>query len=267
MRVTTHFQYLRTHDPEFVANWANLRPTHRLGLWRLVRQAEDIRRSFRTREALFKAHRDASARAAAALRGLPQIDFQRKPAPLEWMAIATDRKRMDGAFELWNWRLQSFLSRHSHPCARFYGGVKPQASINQKLREHLNGKDLDLWDGVRFRIVAPDLLGIMALGDLFLSDFSSEIIRCRNYYHRPRNGEADAYRAIHIELEDRPYNYVEVQMLTATREAIGLFDHTLRKGVLKFQSQDHAFWLDDLSYACNVWDAVSLSRNHPAAYP
>jgi hypothetical protein len=82
------------------------------------------------------------------------------------------------------------------------------------------------------------------------------VVRRRNYYLRPHEGSGDPYRAVHFELQDEENWLVEVQVMTALREAVGLIDHSLvHKRSTAFLEARHERWLKDLSYAANILDA------------
>ncbi len=93
--------------------------------------------------------------------------------------------------------------------------------------------------------------------------FEPNVLRCRNYYVRPRQGWNDPYRGIHfilkIDGDSRP-NCVEVQVLTVGRDPIGLVDHEFVHGKSsRYCDGRHERWLRHLSWTANLVDAECIS--------
>jgi hypothetical protein len=164
--------------------------------------------------------------------------------------------------------LHAFISR-----GRFsgqilvYGGIKSDASIDRKLGLEREGTDLqqsttDLWDVVRFRVVTADLGTLLEVGLRFWETFFEKLMRCRNYYYRPKHGyEDDPYRAVHFELEPVPGRMIEIQLITRVREAMSMMDHSLYfKRTNPFLDQQHKDWLLQHTWKANILDAQLLGE-------
>jgi ppGpp synthetase/RelA/SpoT-type nucleotidyltranferase len=131
--------------------------------------------------------------------------------------------------------------------------------VEQKIYEYWRGRaELDLWDLVRFRIVAVNIHGVWCLGVAMRELFGERVVRARNFYTRPK-GPDDPYRAVHFEIDLGTQGepaYVEVQILTLNRDAVGLIDHGViyKHAVACHEALDEE-WLRSLSYAANIVDA------------
>jgi hypothetical protein len=153
------------------------------------------------------------------------------------------------------------LPMPGHPSGVFiYGGLKPAASIERKIQEYRTGQgELDLWDLVRFRPVVPNIRAACGLSAAVLESFGNGVVRCRNYYTKPRNGWEDPYGAIHFELrldDQSDCDFFEVQILTLAREAVGLLDHNMiQERSLGCRRSWYRGLLHHLSYAANIQDA------------
>ena len=146
--------------------------------------------------------------------------------------------------------------------AVIYGNIKDDDSLERKLRSVKTGTTLqanimDLWDIVRFRVVVPDLGYLMQLSLSVWERYFDQVLRCRNYYFRARNGDAsDPYRAIHFELANDWGHVIELQLMTKRREAVSLLDHAaLFKGTLRSFGEEAEKWLREFSAKGNVLDA------------
>jgi Region found in RelA / SpoT proteins len=188
---------------------------------------------------------------------LSEQGFPDPPAAAGWIASSLNAEGALRSYRRVSARLAKFLYRCSLPALGFYGGVKAEQAILKKIAPFKsNGVELDLWDVVRFRIVTPDLHGLFAVCSQLLGEFDPEVVRCRNYYLRPRDD--DEYRAVHFELRDEEDGFVEVQVMTALREAVGMVDHSLvRQRAMPFIDGQHQQWLKDLSRAANTIDSES----------
>ena len=177
----------------------------------------------------------------------------------DWWKVAGDRHIQELLFERSKARLAEFIRfSATSRTPRWYGGVKPDESLNSKFVRHKEGDALqrrlpDLWDLIRFRIVPEDLEDVLVTCIQFWEVFFDDIVRCHNYYYRPRN---DSYRAVHFELCDREGNLTEVQVLTARRDAVSVLDHWhVFKRSGNFLDDGHRAWLLNMSRASNVLDA------------
>jgi hypothetical protein len=92
--------------------------------------------------------------------------------------------------------------------------------------------------------------------------FGARVVRCRNYYVQPRGAWGDPYRAVHFEImvggACEPA-FIELQVLTHTRESVGLMDHSLvHKRTVSYWGAQHEEWLRGISYAANILDAETI---------
>ena len=139
------------------------------------------------------------------------------------------------------------------------------ASLDEKLGEVKTGwaarRSLrDTWDAVRCRLVAPDLATLRQISIEIWQYYLDSIIKCSNYYSYPQDGsKMGAYRAIHflIEIEDR--RWIEAQVLTAARDAVGVLDYAFTfKRKLQVINREHEEWLRGLSLNVNIFDARGI---------
>jgi len=78
-------------------------------------------------------------------------------------------------------------------------------------------------------------------------------VRRRDYYRWPRPANPH-YRAIHYILSLGHMNFLEVQIVTQIREAVGILDHSLRLGRIRFPQPASSAWIDDFSKAADALD-------------
>jgi hypothetical protein len=246
-RLKLHLDYLFRVDPHF-----------RLALRDLTSDAWRRRLYLLSRA---EARRVTLAHSGKGLPGfsMPQLaasiserSFPAPPAASDWISSSLNAESVRMSYRRASARLARFLSGCPLRDLRFYGGIKAERAILQKIAPfESSGGELDLWDVVRFRIVTPDLRGLFAVCSQLLGEFDPEVVRCRNYYLRPRDD--DEYRAVHFELRDEEGWFVEVQVMTALREAVGMVDHSLvRRRSMPFIDGRHEQWLKDLSRAANM---------------
>jgi hypothetical protein len=193
-------------------------------------------------------------------------EFQYSKVPVDWLRVIRDPTAKTDLYDRSIERLKGFVALTDIRGTEVYGGIKPESSLDRKLSETGSGNPvqvnaLDVWDAVRFRIVTEDLDSLLEMAIKFWETFFDHMLRCRNYYFRPRvNDGDDAYRAIHCEVADDQGRIVEVQMMTQCREAVGLLDHPfLFKKTLSFVDFDHAQWLIEFSKKANIHDFLRAS--------
>jgi ppGpp synthetase/RelA/SpoT-type nucleotidyltranferase len=146
----------------------------------------------------------------------------------------------------------------------WYGQLKPAASLHRKLtRLGLDRTDVtadnQIFDAVRFRVVAPSLLGVRRTAQTFRDYFGSRVVACRNFLAYPRySASNDTYKAIHFILLTADFkNAIEVQLMTVNREAVCLIDHFVEfKGRGNDVPADMRDWLVLFSMAANVADCM-----------
>jgi hypothetical protein len=181
----------------------------------------------------------------------------------DWALFVRDANAKERLFQETLIRLEALVKLAGlHDVALIYGNIKDDASLDRKLRSEKTGTTLqanimDLWDVVRFRIVVPDLGYLMQLSLCAWEKYFDQVLRCRNYYYRARNGDPkDPYRAIHFELANDRGHVIELQLMTKRREAVSLLDHAaLFKGTLESFGEADEKWLREFSAKGNVLDA------------
>jgi hypothetical protein len=252
--LNSHIETLVRQDANFASYWSSLTGEALASLremWSAV-EAEDITGS------QYESAIDTTKRWFVRIQ---EKEFQYSKIPNDWMHLVRSEDAKRQLYERSMARLSEFALLSGIEGFRVYGGIKPEASLDRKILESRQGNAvqvnlLDLWDVVRFRIVAKDLDSLLELGVKFWEWHFDDILRCRNYYYRPRLGHSDdAYRAVHFELADNEEWMVEVQLMTHCREAVGRLDHAfLFKKTLSFIDEQHRKWLTDLSKKANVYE-------------
>ncbi len=264
-----HLDLLKKEDKHFAAFWDALSQDQRDGYlanWRLLdgfasQHAENLERL----------HSGASEFTRRWFVRVQEKEFSYSAIRTDWPVIARSPEALSSLLDGTSERLQDFLGIvHLEQSVAYYGGVKPLDSIDEKLLQSREGDAVqrrltDLWDLVRFRLVTDDLDDLLSLAIQFWELFLDDVVRCRNYYYRPRNGfSADAYRAIHFELKDRESNLAEIQMMTSNREAVSLLDHWhIFKGSGSFVDAAHEEWIKLMSYSANVVDSETFRELDP----
>jgi hypothetical protein len=171
-------------------------------------------------------------------------------------------------YDHWRLRLANFLRQAAPHVVCSYGGIKcPHETRSRiavwKRSPFRNPADLDLWDAARFRVIVPSLQAMSELVTWLLEEMRYQMVRCRNYYWWPRNGSLDPYRAIHFEFQTDSEDFVELQVVSARREAVGLTDHALvHKRRFPFFGRLHELWLRQLSWSANLLDAFDISTSN-----
>ena len=88
----------------------------------------------------------------------------------------------------------------------------------------------------------------------FWEIFLDDIIRCKNFYFRPKGGtKVHPYRGVHFGVGDAYNRVVEVQFMTIFREAVCILDHQLAfKKTIPFIDSSHKVWLEQFSITADV---------------
>jgi ppGpp synthetase/RelA/SpoT-type nucleotidyltranferase len=257
-RLKQHIGYLLRVDPRFPLAMRELTGNGWRRRLRLLDWAEGRRLTLaQSGKASQPAHVTAWMATQPIAASISERDFVCQPPAARWIAWSLNAERALRSYQRVSERLEKFLSGRRLPVVGVYGGVKGEQAILKKIASYkANGADLDLWDVARFRIVTPDLQALFSVGSHLLDEFEAAVVRRRNYYLRPREGPNDPYRAVHFELQDEEGWFVEVQIMTALRDAVGMVDHSLvRKRSTAFIDAQHEQWLKDLSHAANLLDA------------
>mgnify|MGYP000105374336 CR=1 FL=1 len=143
----------------------------------------------------------------------------------------------------------------------FYGGLKPDDSIRRKIQE-VRPRDGNLdfviqpWDLIRYRIVVNSVQDILNLGINIWKNEIDQILRCRNYYFRPRADDpSDPYRALHFHILVDGLGFFELQIITIAKEVSGILDQNfIFKPDIKFLDDHHREWLHLFRIAANIMD-------------
>jgi len=250
-----HINYVAATDPLFNGSWAMHGPRCAPLLVNMERGARGLQRQ----SIHWRCSHVLATRGGAQICGVPDFEFRVAPRPNIWIARYQPVKA-SRLFLHWSGRLNRCLRNAGSVPYTWYGGVKNPAGIWRRIKQWSGGVDFDLWDGVRFRVVVNGIREMTALAWLLFHELGNWIVRCRNYYARPRQGPMDPYRAIHLELQSDDEDFIEIQLVTARREAVGLIDHSVvLKRRVPFISPLHEAWLRRLSWAANLLDARDAS--------
>jgi hypothetical protein len=209
---------------------------------------------------LFRVHEKWMTYVGRQVDGLKELEPEPIRSAADWIVGAGDRESYRRLFDDWWARVKAFMIRVGGPGCALYGGLKAADSIQGKIVNYECGcAPLDLCDIARLRLVVPDLPALLLAASSCRTEFASLMVRFRNYYARPRGGPDDPYRGFHILFRPDGNRFVELQLLSAARDAIGMIDHAfILKRRMPFQSREHELWLRQLSCAANLVDAADL---------
>jgi hypothetical protein len=259
-----HLEYIYSVDREFRKAWSRTSATTRAGHIRTLLRLEQLSSNLNaTAPNLARRHLSAARKMKDHFAVLPEKAFPEIPSDV-WIEASRNRQRLEAQCR----RELQHLSRLSRAvdassCVTCYGSVKSHASVQRNILDHAAGRrELDLWDLVRFRLVASDIRTVCTLSAAIWDMFGTRVVRCRNYYAQPRGDWSDPYRAVHFEIKvGGVYEpaFVELQVLTHTRESVGLMDHGLvHKRTVSYWGVRHEAWLRGISYAANILDAEMI---------
>jgi hypothetical protein len=251
-----HFRHLMTYDVEFLWEWMSLAEKERKHHQDTLNVLDMRRKRLDSGETSCREyHLDVSAQTARRLAVLAEKDF---PVPAaDWLRSVHDVAQMRRLHRCGGVFLRRFMAECTVTPVRLYGGIKEQSRIQAKLGLCRIRQTLpDLWDVVRYRVVVEGLDTLLSVSLSLAEKAGDQLVRCRNYYFRARGGVDDPYRAIHFVLVFPELGYVEVQIMTAWREALCLIDHSLvYKKSIPYLGGRHRRWLRDLSYTANCVEA------------
>jgi hypothetical protein len=253
--LTQHILYCGSQDRDFRLNWSQVYQRCGVTLATIAEHLPQIVAPLGPEWSSFTG--GTICLANSILSTIPNQDFSILPPTEAWMKrMQHQRLRLlaDHWFSLLSRRVNQWSAG---PISCFYGGTKSLESINARMNPNCITElsRIDFWDSVRFRIVVPNLSALVIVARNFIEDMRQSLVRCRNYFKVPRRGPMDPYRAIHIEIQSDDLDFVEVQILTARREAVGQIDHPLvHKKKLAFANKWHEAWLHLLSWFANIFD-------------
>lgn len=263
-RVDLFVADLLTMDAAFRSKWESY--SQEIRFWNLfaLREVEAGHKRLRFRRGkLHHLHTAHFEWLKSHFRAIEEQDFRIAPEPREWILFARNDHRKAEALKRWDKRLRQFVDRVGSPGLWVDCSLKPHLSMESKIRAYLDGTaDLDLWDVVRSRICALGPAELLACIRMFHNEFGARILRARNYFVQPRRTPANSsYLAIHFEVQDEYDTFMEIQFMTARRNAICLIDHSLvRKSMIPFRSWQEELWLQEMSLTANILDAEQLER-------
>jgi hypothetical protein len=143
-----------------------------------------------------------------------------------------------------------------------YGNIKDQARIATGDTPKMPGVDIlnvDYRDVVRYRIVSHQAIGVAITAINIWEEFFEMIIMCKNHYFNPVSGGVfRPYRGIHFVLVDESKFPFELQLVTRHREAVGVLDHGMYKGIGGQIDEEVASYIREISVACNVLESSRL---------
>jgi len=259
----THLWLLLSADIDFCRHWAVIGRDRRTVYLRLLFSAEGVRHGLQQGGLdLSSVHESWMNEVGRKLDGLTEFEPEPIRSTADWVDGVHDREGYQRLFNEWWLRMKAFMIRVGGPGCALYGGLKAADSIQGKIIHYEHGcGPLDLYDIARLRLVFPHLPALVLGAFSCRTEFARTMVRFRNYYARPRGGQGDSYRAFHILFRPDGNRFVELQLLSAARDAIGLMDHTyILKRRMPFQSREHEIWLRQLSRAANLIDAADLLR-------
>ncbi len=255
-----------SEDPFLRAFWHELSETRRAGYWRMWEdiEAAGINPCSEVDAEHSRCH-DIGKRWFVRVQ---EREFMYNRVPRDWSAFVRDVSAKEALYRQSVARLEAFIELcEMGQDVLLYGGIKADESLDKKLNEGRGGTGiqtnvLDLWDIVRFRIVVPSVQALLRLSIRMWETYFDEVLRCRNYYFRPRNDDPDdPYRAIHFELANESGHMIEVQVMSKRREAVSLLDHAaiFKKAFKGFTAADR-HWLVCFSKKANILDIEECSR-------
>ena len=262
--LANHLEYIYSVDPEFRKAWSHTSPVTRAAHIRTLLHLEQLASNLNaTAPNLARRHLNVARKLKDHFAVLPEKTFPEIPSDV-WIEAARNRQRLEAQCRR-QLRHLSLLSRavDASSSVTCYGSVKSHTSVQRNILDCAAGRrGLDLWDLVRFRLVASDIQTVSTLSAGIWDMFGTRVVRCRNYYAQPRGDWSDPYRAVHFEIKvGGVYEpaFIELQVLTHTRESVGLMDHSLvHKRTVPYWGAQHEAWLRGISYAANILDAETI---------
>lgn len=260
-----HISFLLNRDPFFVAFWDGLGKEGQLVALERLSEIDLVARS--RFPGLGKLHSNADDITRRFFVVVQEEEFQYTRIPRHWVEFVRDKPAKEGLFSNSLSELERFLRSYEFDREiRLYGGIKPDESIDRKygIAKKRGGmqKINDLWDVVRFRMVAESISDVRSIAVRLWMSYFENVVRCRNYYFRPKNGDGnDPYRAVHFELEIFPRKLIEIQVMTRSRELLCYLDYAPHfKGHTPFTSWRQRRWLTHFSQKANVYDCQKIIK-------
>ncbi|MDM8521468.1 RelA/SpoT domain-containing protein [Anaerolineales bacterium HSG6] len=105
------------------------------------------------------------------------------------------------------------------------GGLKSESSIERKIERHEVEDRRFVFDYIRFRVVAPSLRDVEAIGKVLRNNSLPHIVRFRNHYTRPADGLGEHYRALSYTFSTNHDYSVEIQILTLNNHIKSFLTH------------------------------------------
>ena len=244
---------------DFLSQWDRLGTTNQRIYRAVLCSIEALRRELKQAGGMTECHKAAKLKLKACLEAIPEKPFPKSMQVDVWLRYSQDPEAVATAFlQAWE-RLERFFLTADVPYVMRWNSIKSSKTIWQKIEAYeREGKDLDLWDMVRFRTSVASAPALRRLSEQILASFRDDVCRVRNYYVLPRGGDDDSYRAVHFELVVGETSF-ELQVHTVARDLIGLLDHDLTGTKrVAFLHDAHREWLEELRMAANIYDASRL---------
>jgi hypothetical protein len=254
-----HIQLLLEHDSHFQTYWRSRDEMAQEAFLTCIHEIECVSKEEGN---LLTEHVRVSHDLARFMVRIQDEPFDYNRLASDWIDFVRDEEAKKKLYDIALRELSSFMQRHVHAQEYIlYGGIKQESALVRRMlvpksEEQFRRSLLDTWDVVRFRLVASDLNVLRGLALLFWEEYFDRIIRCRNYYFRPKDGvHTDPYRAVHFELEIQNGRIIELQMMSQSREIITHLDYApMFKKTIRFLSAEHEAWLLSLSLKSNLLD-------------
>lgn len=254
-------EVLLAGDPYFASYWQGLDRKGKRDTQQLLAEVE--RMGPADADDLLTAHTEASSLLRHYFACVPHKDMDYGRRPRDWSAFAADAQAQLLVFETSQAILQTFCRcLPLRPRPRLYGSIKPLSSLDRKVAQPAGAAGprrlLDTWDIVRFRLVADGLPGVKATASALWECFLDNIVRCTNFYLSPPRTD-HWYRAIHFEIEIQAHRWIEVQVLSRTRDVLGRLDYApLFKKSVVLPDAVMLDWLVAMSLRGNLRDAMQV---------
>ncbi len=244
---------------DFLSQWNRLGMTNERIYRAVLCSIEGLRGELKQAGGFAESHKAASLKLKACLGAIEEKPFPNGREVDVWLRYSKDPEALATAFlQAWE-RLERFFLTANASYVMRWNSIKSSRTIWRKIEAYeRDGKELDLWDIVRFRTSVASASALRKLSEQILDFFRDDVCRVRNYYVRPRGGEGDSYRAVHFELLAGETCF-ELQVDTVARDLVGLLDHDLTGTKrVAFVDDAHREWLEELRMAANIYDALLL---------
>lgn len=150
--------------------------------------------------------------------------------------------------------------------AALVGGVKPSL-IHPPRQDEGRVADpqiCNVLDAVRYRLIVPTVWHLQKAAIAVWTHLRMRVVKCRNFYLWPRNGEHDrTYRAVHFIVAIPgaiPGRVVELQLVSAARHIMSHLDHVVLYKRRVDLGEEWEHWVTDLVRRSTLYDASLVKR-------